>query len=271
MFIVLGAIIYWKIKNNNYDISLTYDLCNHVKVPTIKRTPSKPKTQTTTSLIISFHGRFSVISTLLTPIKLRICNCSHIHHCESVVHSGSMIDIIISKNFFILFHCALVHCESPSWFIESGSHYPNTRSFFANVKNSYKVVNEITQFILPEQFCNLETCSICSNKKYGIVANKCPLIDAINIKFCKELQESDVVLGYLNILGWVILKSDSKFNKVLNEPLAKICAVDENGYWERLINTDDQRKILFPSNFKGIRFKKYDIPFHGFSFNMIHL
>ena len=33
-------------KDNNYDISLTYDLCNHAKVPTIKRTPSKPKTQT---------------------------------------------------------------------------------------------------------------------------------------------------------------------------------------------------------------------------------
>ena len=28
-------------KGNNYDISLTYDLCNHVKVPTIKRTSSK--------------------------------------------------------------------------------------------------------------------------------------------------------------------------------------------------------------------------------------
>ena len=59
---------------------------------------------------------------------------------------------------------------------------------------------------------------------------------------CKELQESDVVLGDLNLLGWVILKYDSKFNKILNEPLAKNCAVDEKGYWERLVNTDDQRK-----------------------------
>ena len=45
--------------DNNYDIPLTYDLCNHVKVPTIK--------QTSSSSIISFHGRFSVISALLTP------------------------------------------------------------------------------------------------------------------------------------------------------------------------------------------------------------
>ena len=52
----------------------------------------------------------------------------------------------------------------------------------------------------------------------------------------------------------VILKSDGKFNKVLNEPLAKLWEVDENGYWKRLVNTDDQRKILFHSTFKGIQF-----------------
>ena len=95
-----------------------------------------------------------------------------------------------------------------------------------------------------------------------MVANNCPFTDTINIKSSKDLQESDVVLNNLNLLRWVILKSDSKFNKVVNEPLAKLCALDESGYWERLINTDDQRKLLFPSNFKIIRFQNnYDIPF----------
>ena len=89
-----------------------------------------------------------------------------------------------------------------------------------------------------------------------MVGNNCPLIDTRNITSSKELQESDVVLGDLNLLGWVILKSDVKVNKLLNEPLAKLCAVDENSYWEKLVNTDEQRKILFPSNFKGIRFQK---------------
>ena len=100
--------------DNNYDMSLTYDLCNHVKVPTTKQALSKSQTITNTSSIIHFHGRFSVISALLTPNKLRIFNCSHIHHCESIVHRGSMIDIIIPMNCFIPFHCALVHCGSPS-------------------------------------------------------------------------------------------------------------------------------------------------------------
>ena len=32
---------------------------------------------------------------------------------------------------------------------------------------------------------------------------------------CLELQESDVVLGDLNLFGWVIFKSDSKLNEIL--------------------------------------------------------
>ena len=100
------------LENNksNYDMSLTYCLSNHVEVPVPKSTSKTTSTSSTTN----FHGRFSVISTILTPIKLRVYNCSHRHHCESVVHQGSMIGIIIPINCFILLHCALAHCGSPS-------------------------------------------------------------------------------------------------------------------------------------------------------------
>ena len=64
-----------------------------------------------------------------------------------------------------------------------------------------------------------------------MIGNNCPLLDIRNTKSFKELKDTDVVLGDLNLLGWVILKSNITFNKVLNEPLAKLCAVDENGYW----------------------------------------
>ena len=141
-----------KNNENNYDMSLSYDLCNHVKAPITKQASSKSKTIPNTSSILTFHGRFSVIRTLLTPIKLRIYNCSHRYHYESGVHRGSMIDIIIPTNCFILFHCALVHCGSPSWIIESGSYYPNTRLFFTIMENNYHVVNERTEIILPDQF-----------------------------------------------------------------------------------------------------------------------
>ena len=61
----------------------------------------------------------------------------------------------------------------------------------------------------------------------------------------------------------IVVKSDNKFNKVLNEPLAKFCAVDSKDYWERLVNTDKKRNFFFPSNFQGNRFKRnFDIPFY---------
>ena len=135
------------VKNN--DMSLSYDLCNHVKVPTTKPISRQSKIQPTSSGTLTFHGRYSVISSLLTPIKLRIYNCSHRHHCESVVHQGSMIDIIIPINCFILLHCALAHCGSPSWYIESGAYHQNTRSFFTIVENEYHVENEESEIILP--------------------------------------------------------------------------------------------------------------------------
>ena len=111
-----------------------------------------------------------------------------------------MIYIIIPKNCFIIFHCALVHCGSQSWSIESGSYHPNTRSFSTIVENSYNVVNKRTEIIFPDQFCNLEAYSVCSNNKYSMVTNKCPLIATINIKSSKELQESNMVLGDFNFL-----------------------------------------------------------------------
>ena len=83
-----------EIKQSTYDA--TYDLSNYTKISTQK------KNCLPTSLNGSFHARFSGLSALITPIKLRIYNCSHRHHCESVVYSGSMIDIVIPKK---IFHC----------------------------------------------------------------------------------------------------------------------------------------------------------------------
>ena len=92
-----------KVNDQSYDVLMTYDLYNHTTVP-VKR-----RNKESTSTVESLHGQFSVLSALLTPFKLKIYNYSHRHHCESVVHSGSIIDIVIPKNCFIVLHCALVH------------------------------------------------------------------------------------------------------------------------------------------------------------------
>ena len=86
-----------EVQDSKYDVSVTYDLSNHVKVTTLKRNNKS------TSSNGSFHARFSVLSTLLTPVNLRIYNCSHYHHYESVAHSGSMIDITIPNNISLFY------------------------------------------------------------------------------------------------------------------------------------------------------------------------
>ena len=68
----------------------------------------------TTSNIDYFHERFSVISALRSHFKLKIFNCLHHHHLESIEHEGSMIEVVIPENCFIMFNCGLVHCGTPS-------------------------------------------------------------------------------------------------------------------------------------------------------------
>ena len=40
-----------------------------------------------------------------------------------------MIDVIVPINCLIPFHCALVPCGTPPWFIHKGEHHANTREF----------------------------------------------------------------------------------------------------------------------------------------------
>ena len=69
-------------------------------------------------------------------------------------------------------------------------------------------------------------------------------------------------MGDLRLLGWVVLTSGVSLSDDLNEPFATLCVIQETYYWERLVNTDDQRRIRFPSNYNGDRFKmNVDIPF----------
>ena len=63
-----------EVQDSKYDDSVTYGLSNYLKVPTLKR-----NNQSTSSNRYS-HARFSVLSALLTVVKLKIYKCTHRHH-----------------------------------------------------------------------------------------------------------------------------------------------------------------------------------------------
>ena len=77
----------------------------------------------------------------------------------------------------------------------------------------------------------MEKCHICKNNKFGLVANKCPVIDLRKLKSYNIQKDSNVSFGDLNLFGWVVLKSDKIFIDESNEPLAKLCAIQNKSYW----------------------------------------
>ena len=80
-------------KDISRDVNNSYNLSNHQKVPLIKRCKNN-----TTSNVKYFHARFSVLSALISPIKLKLWDCSHRHHSEKIVHRGSIIEVIILED-----------------------------------------------------------------------------------------------------------------------------------------------------------------------------
>ena len=151
-------------------------MSNYSKVPVTKRI------ENSTSKDTSFHGRFSVLSALMTPLKLKIYNFSHQHYYESIDHNGSIIEIIIPVNCFIMFHGALIHCGTPSWYIDKEIYHTNTISCFSIVEQDYNIDSEIIDSILSSQFCCVEEYSICKNHKFGTKINVCIIIDLTNQK-----------------------------------------------------------------------------------------
>ena len=68
-------------------------------------------------------------------------------------------------------------------------------------------------------------------------------------------------MGYLNLLGWVVLKTDVSLSDEMKEPLVQLCPLTEKN-WEGLVNTHNQRRMLFPSDCNDNCFKKnVDVPF----------
>ena len=99
------------------------------------------------------------------------------------------------------------------------------------VEKDYNIEKEQTEIIFPEQFCTVETCSICKNNLYGTKTTACPLIDLRTINVTKDSHTSYVIIGGLNLLGWVVLKSDVSLSEKLNTPLTQLNNITEKGKW----------------------------------------
>ena len=101
-----------------------------------------------------------------------------------------------------------------------------------------------------------------------VVKKNCYLIDLRQIKRLSakinEMQKDrkyHIINGNLNLLGWVLLKSKNVIGDKYEITLAETSIVKPGKYWQKLVNTDEKRSILFPDDYHGTRFENNDFPF----------
>ena len=70
-----------------------------------------------------------------------------------------------------------------------------------------------------------------------------------------------IINGNLNLLGWVVLKSNIIVADKYDIALAKTSIVKPGNYWQKLVNTDDKRSILFLDDYRGNRFQNTEFTF----------
>ena len=94
-----------------------------------------------------------------------------------------------------------------------------------------------------------------------------PLIDLrklkrTNAKINKKIEGKFYIInGNLNLLGWVVLKSNIVVVDKYDIALAKMSVVKPGKHWYKLVNIDDKRIILFPGDYRGKRLRNTEFPF----------
>ena len=142
--------------------------------------------------------------------------------------------------------------------------------FFTIIEKDYSVEHEYTHQ-MDTFLCKLDQCEVCKEKKYSSDEKHGPLIDLRKLKRSSaKINENQkdskfhIINGNLNFLGWVILKSKKFIADKYDIALEKMSINKQGKYWQKLVNTDDKRSILFTDNYHGSRFENNDFPFFNF-------
>ena len=91
---------------------------------------------------------------------------------------------------------------------------------------------------------------MCNNNTYGNMEGNGPLSDLwlvkkvnANINENKEKGKFNIINGNLNLLGWVVLKSDIVVADKYDLALAKLSILNTESHWQKLVNTNNKRSI----------------------------
>ena len=121
---------------------------------------------------------------------------------------------------------------------------------------------------MEQHLCLKKIHDVCKENKYSSKEKNGPLIDLRELKRSnakineKQIEgKFHIINGNLNLLGWVVLKSNILVAYKYHIALAKTSIVKPGKHWTKLVNTDDKRSILFPDDYYGNRFQNTEFLF----------
>ena len=213
-------------------------------------TRSRSSTKTKKHNPSDYFGRFSVISTLHSAIRLAVYNCSHRQGKIPVIHRKSKIIVEIPEGCQIIFNCGLYHHGVKSWLFAYGQWLNNIRSFFMIVENGYST-NEIDYLSIttPGIFCE-EDCSICKKLQSMKLCFDDLLKSNIGPKRLKNLPAGVLIMGNLDLVGWAVIKTKESWENssdVKNNILKINSITSNNKIWADL-ESQNGRQTFYSDN-----------------------
>ena len=122
---------------------------------------------------------------------------------------------------------------------------------FSIVEKDYNVEHGYTHQ-MDSFLCKLDQCEVCKENQFSTIEKHGALIDLRTLKRSsaktnENQKESKfhIINGNLNLLGWVVLKAKNVIADKYNITLAEMSIIKQGNYWQKLVNTYDERSIIF--------------------------
>ena len=156
---------------------------------------------------VTKESRFSYIRPVDGVTRLKLCNCSNITGLEQTVHRKSQVIVEIPNSCMIVFTGDTYHAGVSSFDRRDGGYPSFLRIFSYIVEENYVTDDENISRLSQNQLCK-QNCKICSNMNMDELHYTNQVIKYDMRKHdIESLKEGTVLMGDLQKVGWVVLKS----------------------------------------------------------------
>ena len=137
---------------------------------------------------------------------MKVYTCSNINGLENVIHKSSQVVVEISSGCMILFTGDTYHAGGSTFERRNGSYPSNLRIFSYIVEDNFVSDNENIKSIKGNMLCtNCQTCLDMLKENMYYIGHIIKY--GMNPSGINNLGEGTILMGNLEKVGWVVLKS----------------------------------------------------------------